>query len=89
MNWQWVAGTGNDTRYNRPFNVLRQARRFDPEGDYVRRHVEELAAVGGPAVHTPWRLDPAARRALRYPEPRTLGPAWSSGPPWPPPSSPR
>ena len=36
-NWQWVAGTGNDTRPNRAFNPLRQARRFDPDGDYVRR----------------------------------------------------
>ncbi|MCW2902687.1 MAG: deoxyribodipyrimidine photolyase [Streptosporangiaceae bacterium] len=71
MNWQWVAGTGNDTRFNRPFNPLRQAHRFDPEGDYVRRHVEELAGVEGPVVHTPWRLDPAARRDLRYPDPIT------------------
>jgi deoxyribodipyrimidine photo-lyase len=38
-NWQWVAGTGNDTRPNRRFNLLRQARRFDPDGDYVRRYV--------------------------------------------------
>ena len=29
-NWQWVAGTGNDTRPNRRFNVLRQAVRYDP-----------------------------------------------------------
>lgn len=36
-NWQWVAGTGNDTRPNRGFNVDRQAARFDPDGDYVRR----------------------------------------------------
>lgn len=32
-NWQWTAGTGNDTRPNRPFNPLRQARRFDPQGE--------------------------------------------------------
>ena len=28
-NWQWVAGTGNDTRPNRVINPLRQAERFD------------------------------------------------------------
>jgi deoxyribodipyrimidine photo-lyase len=67
-NWQWVAGTGNDTRPNRVLNPLRQARRFDPRGDYVRRHVPELAGVGGGAVHEPWRLGPA-REALDYPEP--------------------
>ncbi len=36
-NWQWVAGTGNDTRPRRRFNVTRQARRFDHDGTYVRR----------------------------------------------------
>lgn len=55
-NWQWVAGTGNDTRPNRGFNPLRQARRYDPAGDYVRRYVPELADVPGAKVHEPWRL---------------------------------
>jgi deoxyribodipyrimidine photo-lyase len=55
-NWQWIAGTGNDTRPNRRFNPLRQAYRFDPDGDYVRRYVPELASVEGPAVHEPWKL---------------------------------
>ena len=50
-NWQWVAGTGNDTRPNRVFNPLRQAERFDPHGDYVRRYVPELAGIEGSAVH--------------------------------------
>ncbi|GAB2521692.1 cryptochrome/photolyase family protein [Nocardiopsis aegyptia] len=54
-NWQWVAGTGNDTRPNRAFNPLRQARRFDPGGDYVRRYVPELAGLPGARAHTPWR----------------------------------
>ncbi|WP_332871953.1 FAD-binding domain-containing protein, partial [Glycomyces dulcitolivorans] len=36
-NWQWTAGTGNDTRPNRGFNHERQAGRFDPEGAYRRR----------------------------------------------------
>jgi deoxyribodipyrimidine photo-lyase len=68
-NWQWVAGTGNDTRPNRIFNPIRQARRFDPNGDYVRRYVTELAGVHGAAVHEPWKLAPDVRRAIAYPEP--------------------
>jgi deoxyribodipyrimidine photo-lyase len=68
-NWQWVAGTGNDTRPNRVLNPLRQARRFDPDGAYVRRHVPELAALAGGGVHEPWRLRPVERRRLRYPRP--------------------
>jgi deoxyribodipyrimidine photo-lyase len=67
-NWQWVAGTGNDTRPNRVLNPLRQAHRFDPAGDYVRRYVPELADIRAGAVHEPWTLG-AARRQLRYPDP--------------------
>jgi deoxyribodipyrimidine photo-lyase len=67
-NWQWVAGTGNDTRPNRVLNPLRQARRFDPRGDYVRRYVPELAGVQGGAVHEPWRLGRVGK-ALDYPPP--------------------
>jgi deoxyribodipyrimidine photolyase len=68
-NWQWVAGTGNDTRPNRVLNPVRQARRFDPNGDYVRRYVPELAGIDGPAVHEPWRIGPLERGAIDYPEP--------------------
>jgi deoxyribodipyrimidine photo-lyase len=64
-----VAGTGNDTRPNRVLNPLRQARRFDPDGVYVRRHVPELGPLVGAAVHEPWRLPAAERRRLRYPHP--------------------
>jgi deoxyribodipyrimidine photo-lyase len=66
-NWQWVAGTGNTSRPNRPFNAIRQARRFDPDGDYVRRWVPELAGIPGPAVHEPWRLPAVRRRGYPLP----------------------
>lgn len=36
-NWQWVAGTGTDTKPYRRFSPQRQAERFDPDGEYVRR----------------------------------------------------
>jgi deoxyribodipyrimidine photo-lyase len=68
-NWQWVAGTGNDTRPNRVLNPLRQARRFDPDGAYVRRYVPELGVLAGAAVQEPWRLPAGERRRLRYPQP--------------------
>ena len=55
-NWQWVAGTGADTRPNRMFNPTRQAQRYDPDGEYVRRWVPELGEVEGSAVHEPWKL---------------------------------
>lgn len=68
-NWQWVAGTGNDTRPNRVFSPIRQAHRFDPDGEYVRRYLPELEGVEGSSVHEPWRLPASQRRGLEYPEP--------------------
>ncbi|RMI39806.1 cryptochrome/photolyase family protein [Streptomyces triticirhizae] len=68
LNWQWAAGTGTDTRPNRVLNPLTQARRFDPNGDYVRRWVPELAEIPGRKAHQPWRL-PEPERPADYPEP--------------------
>lgn len=68
-NWQWVAGTGTDTRPNRVFNPIRQAHRFDPDGAYVRRYVPELGALRAPEVHEPWRLGPLGLEELGYPPP--------------------
>ncbi|WP_329519655.1 cryptochrome/photolyase family protein [Spirillospora sp. NBC_01491] len=79
-NWQWVAGTGNDTRPNRVLNPLRQAARFDPDGRYVREHVPELAEVAAPYVHTPWRLPDDLRLRLGYPAP-IVEPRSDGGPP--------
>jgi len=74
-NWQWVAGTGNDTRPNRMLNPIRQARRFDPDGAYVRRYVSELGGLEGRSVHEPWKLDGETRNRLDYPEPIVAPPS--------------
>jgi deoxyribodipyrimidine photo-lyase len=56
--WQWVAGTGTDAApFHRVFNPTLQARRFDPDGAYIRRWVPELAEVPDTHVHEPWRAD--------------------------------
>ena len=56
--WQWVAGTGTDASpYFRVFNPVTQGRKFDPDGDYVRRWVPELAHLPGAAAHEPWKHD--------------------------------
>ena len=54
-NWQRVAGTGANPRPHRVLNPVLQAKRHDPNGDYVRRHVEELADVPAAAVLEPWK----------------------------------
>lgn len=65
--WQWVAGTGTDASpYFRVFNPVTQGVRFDPNGEYVRRWVPELAQLGGKTAHEPWKA--ADGYAHGYPE---------------------
>jgi len=53
--WQWAASTGTDAQpWFRIFNPILQGERFDPDGEYVRRYVPELAGIAGAAVHRPW-----------------------------------
>lgn len=68
-NWQWVAGTGTDTRPNRMLNPVSQGKRLDPAGEYVRLYVPELTAVGRKHIHEPWVLGADALADLGYPEP--------------------
>jgi deoxyribodipyrimidine photo-lyase len=54
-SWQWVAGCGTDAApYFRIFNPVLQGVKFDPNGDYVRRWIPELAALPAPDIHAPW-----------------------------------
>jgi deoxyribodipyrimidine photo-lyase len=76
MGWQWVAGSGADAApYFRVFNPVTQGRKFDPDGNYVRTWVPELASLPNEYVHTPWTaptplLENASVRLGRdYPEP--------------------
>ncbi|CAN5292400.1 hypothetical protein BH24CHL10_BH24CHL10_06890 [soil metagenome] len=65
--------------YFRIFNPTLQAKKFDPEGAYVRRWVPELAHLPSTLIHEPWRSPDAP---ADYPSPildhadaraRTLG----------------
>ncbi|MEN3975502.1 deoxyribodipyrimidine photo-lyase [Emcibacter sp. SYSU 3D8] len=63
--WQWVAGCGTDAApYFRVFNPALQARKFDPEGRYVRRWIPELAEVPNQYVAAPWTMTPGCREAM-------------------------
>lgn len=57
LGWQWSAGCGVDAApYFRIFNPVSQGERFDPEGDYVRHWVPEVAALPKKHLHAPWTL---------------------------------
>jgi deoxyribodipyrimidine photo-lyase len=61
--WQWTAGVGTDAApYFRVFNPVLQGAKYDPEGDYVRRWVPELARVPVRYIHEPWQMPPAVQR---------------------------
>jgi deoxyribodipyrimidine photo-lyase len=55
LGWQWTAGCGADAApYFRIFNPTLQGQKFDPDGDYVRRWVPELAKLPAKFIHHPW-----------------------------------
>ena len=55
FGWQWIAGSGPDSApFHRIFNPVTQGEKFDPEGDYVREFVPELAEMPAAFVHKPW-----------------------------------
>jgi len=54
-NWQWVAGCGADAApYFRIFNPIGQGGKFDPEGEYVRHWVPEIASLPNKYLMKPW-----------------------------------
>lgn len=76
FGWQWSAGCGVGAQpWFRVMNPVSQARKFDPEGTYVRRYVPELGRLPAAFVHEPW-LAPATvlaeaqvRLGANYPTP--------------------
>ncbi len=76
--WQWVAGSGADASpYFRIFNPITQGKKFDPDGDYVRRWCPELARLPSEHVHAPFNAAPkllaeaGIRLGENYPDPIT------------------
>lgn len=66
--WQWCASTGTDAvPYFRVFNPVSQSQKFDPNGDYIRRWVPELAHLDAKTIHEPYVKD--LTRNLNYPKP--------------------
>jgi deoxyribodipyrimidine photo-lyase len=55
--WQWTAGCGTDASpYYRVFNPIEQGKRFDVNGDYIRKYVPELAHLSSDEIHEPWEF---------------------------------
>ena len=57
--WQWAASTGCDAQpWFRIFNPVTQSERFDPQGQFIRRYLPELARVPDRFIHAPWTMPP-------------------------------
>ncbi|WP_151826786.1 cryptochrome/photolyase family protein [Acinetobacter oleivorans] len=66
--WQWCASTGTDAvPYFRIFNPIAQSKKFDPNGDYIRQWVDELAHLDNKVIHEPYSSKTPLQ--LNYPKP--------------------
>ncbi|ADI00271.1 cryptochrome/photolyase family protein [Salisediminibacterium selenitireducens] len=64
--WQWAASVGTDAvPYFRVFNPVRQSKRFDPEGTFIRQYVPELKDVPASSIHEPAKLSEAKQKEYR------------------------
>ena len=62
-SWQWVAGTGADAApYFRIFNPVTQSKKFDPNGDYIKKYIPELKNIPVENIHLPSELDDKSLR---------------------------
>jgi len=76
LGWQWVAGCGADAApFFRIFNPVLQGEKFDPDADYTRSWIPEIAALPDKWIHQPWNApkDVLSKAGVElgrnYPEP--------------------
>lgn len=55
-NWNYTAGVGNDARGFRYFNIAKQTKDYDPQGEYLKHWLPELASLPGDKVRAPDKL---------------------------------
>lgn len=75
-SWQWIAGCGADAApYFRIFNPILQSKKFDADGDFIRKYVPELKDLKGDDIHAPWEAPEGVLKAagvelgVTYPRP--------------------
>eukprot|EP00123_Amoebidium_parasiticum_P022169 comp8150_c0_seq1/m.3620 comp8150_c0_seq1/g.3620 ORF comp8150_c0_seq1/g.3620 comp8150_c0_seq1/m.3620 type:complete len:236 (-) comp8150_c0_seq1:109-816(-) len=82
-NWTYVAGVGTDPREDRHFNVVKQGKDYDPDGEYVRMWCPELKNVPTDKIHHPWTMTASEQKRFGvligkdYPAPIVMRPEWA------------
>ncbi|KAL7262610.1 hypothetical protein ACSBR1_000885 [Camellia fascicularis] len=76
LGWQYISGTLPDSReFDRIDNPQFEGYRFDPNGEYVRRWLPELARLPTEWIHHPWNAPESVLQAAgielgsNYPSP--------------------
>jgi deoxyribodipyrimidine photo-lyase len=74
LGWQWAVGVGVGPS-PRTVDATLEGRKLDPQGEYVRRWVPELALVPDGYIHRPWDMPPEIQASsscsigIDYPQP--------------------
>ncbi len=63
-NWNYIAGVGSDPREDRYVNIISQAKRYDPQGEYVKTWLPKLKRLPSDRVHIPDTLSPSEQKEL-------------------------
>ncbi|MEX0270522.1 FAD-binding domain-containing protein [Leptolyngbyaceae cyanobacterium UHCC 1019] len=66
--WQWSASSGMDPKPLRIFNPASQAKKFDPDAEYIRHWLPELKSVDTADLIS-GNLNPSDRDRANYPAP--------------------
>ena len=70
LGWQWVAGCGADAApYFRVFNPVLQSRKFDANGKYIKKWINQLSKLNSSEVHLPNQENELFDKTGGYPNP--------------------
>jgi deoxyribodipyrimidine photo-lyase len=57
VNWNHIGGVSLDSKEDRYCNIVTRAKKIDPNGDFIREWLPELAQINSPNIHEPYKLD--------------------------------
>ena len=66
--WQWSASSGMDPKPLRIFNPASQAKKFDPEAEYIRQWLPEIRTLGAKELVT-GKISSSQSDRYNYPQP--------------------
>ncbi|PSN67660.1 hypothetical protein BS50DRAFT_572710 [Corynespora cassiicola Philippines] len=61
-NWQWLSCTAFFAQFYRCYSPIAFPKKWDPEGEFVRRYVPELARFDKKYIYEPWRAPVADQK---------------------------